>query len=74
MKTTNITVRELEALRSSQDLKASLKGHGLTIKALAKANGVTPANVKKYWEKKIQRNVVANVIIGGYIAVALGGE
>ena len=65
-------IRVLELQRSSLDLKVFLKGHGLTIKAVSEANDVTPANIKKYWAKKLQHNPVAKIVIGGYLAVAIG--
>jgi hypothetical protein len=65
-------IRHLETLRSSQDLKQNLKGHGLTIKAVTEANGITAAKLKKHWEAKLNHNPVGKILIGGYIAVALG--
>jgi hypothetical protein len=66
------TTREIEVQKQSHDLRENLNAHGLTIKAVVKANGITSSTLKKYWEKKLHHNLVACVLIDGCIAVAKG--
>ena len=67
-------IRHLEALRSSPELKSNLKGHGLNIKKVCESNQISPAKLKGYWEKKQQHNSVADVMISGFISVALSDQ